>query len=146
MGLCLIRSYYRCANSKEQGCTATKTVQQMETHGSKLTRLFNVDYYGQHICKRDDSVHPDDVDTAHRSVPPINQNQCDIPMLVSEVHQVQDESLENWFMVPDMPEYLTDVEMARVVEVAMNLPLDYEPWEFGDSLRCQQQSPLYIWG
>jgi len=44
----LTRSYYRCAYSKEQGCPATKTVQQKESDGNGRVRLFDVDYYDQH--------------------------------------------------------------------------------------------------
>ncbi|RCV36237.1 hypothetical protein SETIT_7G302300v2 [Setaria italica] len=122
------RSYYRCANSKGQGCLATKTVQQKETDGSGKVRLFNVDYYGQHICKKDGIIHPYVVETTSHSVPIVHDNQSSISTFVNnDVHGIQDESYENLFVVPDMPEYFTDftdIEMARALEItSMNLPL-----------------------
>ncbi|CAL4911930.1 unnamed protein product [Urochloa decumbens] len=119
------RSYYRCASSKGQGCLATKTVQQKETNGGGTVRLFNVDYYGQHICKKDGIIHPYDAETARHSVPIVNYNQSSISTFVNnDFHRIQDESYENLFTVPDMPEYLTDIEMARALEItSMNLPL-----------------------
>jgi hypothetical protein len=124
----LTRSYYRCANSKEQGCPATKTVQQKESDGNGPPRLFNVDYYGQHICNSDGIVHPHVVEAAHDSVATASQNQSSSSMFVNTVaHGVQDESFGSLFMVPDMPEYLTeftDVEMARAFEItSMNSPM-----------------------
>ncbi|TKV99010.1 hypothetical protein SEVIR_8G011600v4 [Setaria viridis] len=122
------RSYYRCANSKGQGCLATKTVQQKETDGSGTVRLFDVDYYGQHICKKDGIIHPYVVETTCHSVPIVNHNQSSISTFVNnDVHGIQDENYENLFMVPDMPECLkdlTDTEMERALELTcMNLPL-----------------------
>nr|CAB3462876.1 unnamed protein product [Digitaria exilis] len=136
MRFCLIRSYYRCANSKAKSCLATKTVQQKETNG--MVRLFNVDYYGQHICKRDEIIHPTIVDTAHHSAPIVKQNQSSSPALVNHVHGILDGNFENFspacstgfensFMVPDMPEFLTDFtdnDMARALDItSMNLSL-----------------------
>ncbi|KAJ1264675.1 hypothetical protein BS78_08G018300 [Paspalum vaginatum] len=122
------RSYYRCANSKGQGCLATKTVQQKETDGSGKVRLFNVDYYGQHICKKDRIIHPYVFETAHQSVPIGNHNQSSSPMFTNnDAHGIQDESFENIFMVPGIPEYLTDfadIEMVRALEItSMKSPL-----------------------
>ncbi|CAN6325624.1 unnamed protein product [Urochloa humidicola] len=119
------RSYYRCANSRGKGCLATKTVQQKETSGNGTVRLFNVDYYGQHICKKDVTIHPCVVETTRHSVPIANHNQRSISMFVdNDVHGIQDESYENLFMVPNMPEYMTNIEMARALEItSMNLPL-----------------------
>lgn len=117
------RSYYRCANSKDQGCLATKTVQQKESDGSGTVRLFDVEYYGHHICKKDVVNHPCVVDTAHYySVPIANQNQSSSsPTFVhNDVYGIQDESFENLFMVPSIPEYLTDftgIEMAGALEL-----------------------------
>ncbi|CAD6255103.1 unnamed protein product [Miscanthus lutarioriparius] len=100
------RSYYRCAYSKEQGCPATKTVQQKkENDGNGTVRLFNVDYYGQHICKSDGIVHPCVVEatTPHDSVPIASQNQSSSSTFVNAgAHGIQDESFESLFMVPDM--------------------------------------------
>ena len=128
---CLIRSYYRCANSKDQGCLATKTVQQKESDGSAGTvRLFDVDYYGQHICKKDDIIHPYVVETTKYSAPIVNHNQSISGSTVvhNDVLGIQDESFENLFMVPSTPEYLidfTDVEMAGALEVtSMMIPED----------------------
>lgn len=126
--LCLIRSYYRCANSKEEGCLATKTVQQKENDESGMVRLFNVDYYGQHICKKDGIIHPYVVEATHHSVPIINDNESSVSSFVNnDVHGIQDESYENLFIVPDMPKYLTDftdIEMERSLEITcMNSPL-----------------------
>ncbi|KAF8706375.1 hypothetical protein HU200_030639 [Digitaria exilis] len=119
------RSYYRCANSKEQMCLATKTVQQKETNG--MVRLFNVDYYGQHICKRDEIIHPAVVETTHHSVPIVKENQSSTSTLVNHVHGILDGSFENSFMMPDMPEYLTeftDIGMAKAPDItSMNLSL-----------------------
>ncbi|XP_062182356.1 probable WRKY transcription factor 46 [Phragmites australis] len=124
------RSYYRCANSKGQGCLATKTVQQKENDGSGVVRLFNVEYYGQHICKRDDIFHPDIVKTTHHSVPLADHNQSSSSISINDVHGIQDGSFEKLFMVPDTPEYLTDIEMARVLEVtSMDLPQISEDWD-----------------
>ncbi|CAL4995895.1 unnamed protein product [Urochloa decumbens] len=119
------RSYYRCASSKGQGCLATKTVQQKETNGGGTVRLFNVDYYGQHICKKDGIIHPYVDETARHSVPIVNHNQSSISTFVNnDVHRIQDESYENLFTVPDMSEYLIDIEMAGALEItSMNLPL-----------------------
>ena len=129
---CLIRSYYRCANSKDQGCLATKTVQQKESDGSAGTvRLFDVDYYGQHICKKDDIIHPYVVETTKYSAPIVNHNQSISGSTVvhNDVLGIQDESFENLFMVPSTREYLidfTDIEMAgRALEVtSMMIPED----------------------
>jgi hypothetical protein len=128
---CLIRSYYRCANSKDQGCLATKTVQQKESDGSAGTvRLFDVDYYGQHICKKDDIIHPYVVETTQYSAPIVNHNQSISGSTVvhNDVLGIQDESFENLFMVPSTPEYLidfTDIEMAGALEVtSMMIPED----------------------
>ncbi|XP_066383174.1 probable WRKY transcription factor 67 [Miscanthus floridulus] len=126
------RSYYRCANSKDQGCLATKTVQQKESDGSAGTvRLFDVDYYGQHICKKDDIIHPYVVETTKYSAPIVNHNQSISGSTVvhNDVLGIQDESFENLFMVPSTPEYLidfTDIEMAgRALEVtSMMIPED----------------------
>ncbi|CAN6357404.1 unnamed protein product [Urochloa humidicola] len=119
------RSYYRCASSKGQGCLATKTVQQKETNGDGTVRLFNVDYYGQHICKKDGIIHPYVVETTCSSVPVVNHNESSISAFVSnDAHRIQDESYENLFTVPGMPEYLLDIEMATGLEItSMNLPL-----------------------
>ncbi|WVZ88246.1 hypothetical protein U9M48_034789 [Paspalum notatum var. saurae] len=125
------RSYYRCANSKGQGCPATKTVQQKETDGSGKVRLFNVDYYGQHSCKKQDGIaHPYVFETAHQCVPIGNHSQSSSPPFINnddDVRAVQDESFENLFMVPNMPEYLTDftdIEMVRALEItSMKSPM-----------------------
>lgn len=72
----LTRSYYRCAYSKEQGCPATKTVQQKESDGNGTVRLFDVDYYDQHICSSDGIVHPYVVEATHDSVPISSQTKA----------------------------------------------------------------------
>ncbi|OQU82732.1 hypothetical protein SORBI_3005G013800 [Sorghum bicolor] len=118
----------RCAYSKEQGCPATKTVQQKENDGNGTVRLFNVNYYGQHICNSDGIVHPHVVGATQDSMPIVSQNQNSSSVFVNtDVHGVQDEIFESLFMVPDMPEYLTefvDVEMARAFEITpMNSPM-----------------------
>lgn len=128
MPIWLTRSYYRCAYSKEQGCPATKTVQQKESDGNGTVRLFDVDYYDQHICSSDGIVHPYVVEATHDNVPIASQNQSSSSMVINtDAHGVQDESFETLFMVPDMPEYLTeftDVEMASAFEItSMNSPL-----------------------
>ncbi|KAG0519965.1 hypothetical protein BDA96_08G032600 [Sorghum bicolor] len=117
------RSYYRCANSKDQGCLATKTVQQKESDGRTGTvRLFDVEYYGQHICKKDDIIHPYVVETTDYSAPIANYNQSSSSstFVHNDVLGIHDESFENFFMVPGMPEYLTDFtdfETAEALEV-----------------------------
>jgi hypothetical protein len=103
-------------------------VQQKDTDGSGTVRLFNVDYYGQHVCKKDGIIHPYVVETTCHSVPIVNHNQSSISTFGNDgVRGIQDESYENLFMVPDMPEYLkdwADIEMARALEItSMNLPL-----------------------
>ncbi|KAF2906347.1 hypothetical protein DAI22_12g012700 [Oryza sativa Japonica Group] len=139
------RSYYRCANSKVQGCPATKTVQQMDSSGNGTSKLFNVDYYGQHTCRGDGIANPYVVDTAHHSMEPINQNECNSPTLEHEAHEVQDERFENLCMVQNMPEYLIDFELERAFEFIVNSPLGSEHWTFDDSIRCEH-SPICIWG
>ncbi|BAT12420.1 Os11g0117400, partial [Oryza sativa Japonica Group] len=139
------RSYYRCANSKVQGCPATKTVQQMDSSGNGTSKLFNVDYYGQHTCRGDGIADPYVVDTAHHSMEPINQNECNSPTLEHEAHEVQDERFENLCMVQNMPEYLIDFELERAFEFIVNSPLGSEHWTFDDSIRCEH-SPICIWG
>lgn len=128
MRLCLTRSYYRCAYSKKQGCPATKTVQQKESDGNGTVMLFDVDYYSQHICNSNGIVHPYVVEATHETVPIASQNQSSSSIFVNtDGHGVQDGNFESLFMVPDMPEYLTeftDVEMARAFEItSMNSPL-----------------------
>jgi hypothetical protein len=91
-------------------------------------RLFDVDYYYQHICSSDGIVHPYVVEATHDNVPIASQNQSSSSMVINtDAHGVQDESFETLFMVPDMPEYLTeftDVEMASAFEItSMNSPL-----------------------
>jgi hypothetical protein len=103
-------------------------VQQKDTDGSGTVRLFDVDYYGQHVCKKDGIIHPYAVDTTCHSVPIVNNDQSSISMFGNDdVHGIQYESYENLFMAPDMPEYLedlADIEMARALEItSMNLPL-----------------------
>ncbi|KAG8050782.1 hypothetical protein GUJ93_ZPchr0009g1828 [Zizania palustris] len=143
------RSYYRCANSKVQGCLATKRVQQMEDSGNGTLKLFNVNYYGQHICKGDGIANPYVVDTQHehQNVAPINRTQCNSPTFAYDSNGVQDERFENLFVMPNMSvsEYLTDLEMERAFEVTMNSPSDSEHWMFDNLIRCDQ-SPLCIWG
>ncbi|XP_008675625.1 probable WRKY transcription factor 63 [Zea mays] len=118
------RNYYRCANSKDQGCPATKTVQQKETDGSGAVKLFDVDYYGQHTCNKDGVIHPYVVDTAHDSVPTVDHNQsCSTPTSSAHnngVHGIlqDDESFENLFMVPSIPEHLTDESFENLVMVS----------------------------
>uniref|UniRef100_A0A804NJ16 WRKY domain-containing protein n=1 Tax=Zea mays TaxID=4577 RepID=A0A804NJ16_MAIZE len=117
-------NYYRCANSKDQGCPATKTVQQKETDGSGAVKLFDVDYYGQHTCNKDGVIHPYVVDTAHDSVPTVDHNQsCSTPTSSAHnngVHGIlqDDESFENLFMVPSIPEHLTDESFENLVMVS----------------------------
>jgi len=126
------RALFEKKNSKDQGCLATKTVQQKESDGSAGTvRLFDVDYYGQHICMTDDIIHPYVVETTHYTAPMANHNQSSSGSTVvdNDVHEIQDESFENLFMVPSTPEYLidfTDIEMAgRALEVtSMMIPED----------------------
>uniref|UniRef100_A0A0D9XWA1 WRKY domain-containing protein n=1 Tax=Leersia perrieri TaxID=77586 RepID=A0A0D9XWA1_9ORYZ len=139
------RSYFRCANSKVQGCPATKTVQQMNSSGNGASKLFNVDYYGQHTCRGDGIANPYVVDTADHSMEPINQTKCNSPMPEHEVHGVQDERFQNLCMVPNTPDYLIEFEMERAFEFTMNSPLDSEHWMFNESMRCEQ-SPICIWG
>ncbi|CAD6270663.1 unnamed protein product [Miscanthus lutarioriparius] len=128
------RSYYRCANSKDQGCLATKTVQQKESDGSSGTvRLFDVDYYGQHICMTDDIIHPYVVETTHYTAPMANHNQSSSGSTVvdNDVHEILDESFENLFMMPSIPEYLTDftdIEMAGTLDEATSLMISEDIW------------------
>ncbi|XP_010922758.1 probable WRKY transcription factor 70 [Elaeis guineensis] len=61
------RSYYRCTNSKDQGCRATKTVQQ-EDRDSDPPK-FLVTYSMQHTCKNVDINSPFIVDSAPRNTP-----------------------------------------------------------------------------
>ncbi|KAJ1273829.1 hypothetical protein BS78_05G015000 [Paspalum vaginatum] len=123
------RSYYRCAYNKEQGCLATKTVQEKETDGNGTARLFNVCYYGQHICRMDGMIHPHVVETTHDSVTTVSHDQNNSSTSVDNgVHGIhQEESFGNLFMLPEMPEYLTDFadgEMANALEIAsINTPL-----------------------
>ncbi|CAO2148583.1 unnamed protein product [Urochloa humidicola] len=49
------RSYYRCTYSKEQGCKATKTVQQYDpvvkdAGGRDHSMMYTAIYYGRHTC------------------------------------------------------------------------------------------------
>jgi len=131
---CLIRSYYRCANSKDQGCLATKTVQQKESDGSAGTvRLFDVDYYGQHICKTDDIIHPYVVETTHYTAPIANHNESSSGSTVvhNDVHEIQDESFGNLFMMPSIEEYwtdFTDTEMAGTLDEVTSLMIFEDIW------------------
>ncbi|XP_008788524.2 WRKY DNA-binding transcription factor 70 [Phoenix dactylifera] len=59
------RSYYRCTNSKDQGCPATKTVQQ-EDRDSDPPK-FSVTYSMQHTCKDVDINSPFVMDSAPRN-------------------------------------------------------------------------------
>lgn len=45
----LCRSYYRCTNRRDQGCPATKLVQQEELCGD--APMFRVTYTDQHTCE-----------------------------------------------------------------------------------------------
>lgn len=93
-------------------------------------KLFDVDYYGQHVCNSHGRiVHPNVVvePATHDDggVPIVNQSSSSS---TSYAHGVQDESFGDLFMVPDMPEYLTeltDVEMANAFgfTASMNSPL-----------------------
>ncbi|XLR39309.1 hypothetical protein HN51_026461 [Arachis hypogaea] len=42
-----LRNYYRCSHKNDQGCPATKKVQQIQDNPP----LFRTSYYGHHICK-----------------------------------------------------------------------------------------------
>uniref|UniRef100_A0A0D9XNF1 WRKY domain-containing protein n=1 Tax=Leersia perrieri TaxID=77586 RepID=A0A0D9XNF1_9ORYZ len=133
------RSYYRCANSKVQGCPATKTVQQMNSSGNGTLKLFNVDYYGQHTCRGDGIASPYVVDTAHHNMEPNNQTKCNSP---TPEHEVQDERFQNLCMVPNMPEHLIEFEMERAFEFTMNSRLDTEHWMFDDSVAATAETQL----
>ncbi|WVZ54796.1 hypothetical protein U9M48_005542 [Paspalum notatum var. saurae] len=123
------RSYYRCAYNKEQGCLATKTVQEKQTDGNGTARLFNVNYYGQHICKMDGKIHPHVAETTHDSATTVSHHQnISSTSVYNGVHGIiQDESFGNLFMVPETPEYFTDFidgEMAKALEItSINIPL-----------------------
>uniref|UniRef100_J3NAU4 Uncharacterized protein n=1 Tax=Oryza brachyantha TaxID=4533 RepID=J3NAU4_ORYBR len=117
----------------------------MDSSGNGTSRLFNVDYYGQHTCRGDGMANPYIVETIHHSTESINQTKCSSPALEHEGHGVQDERLENLCMVPTIPEYSIEYEMERAFKFSMNSPLDSEHWLFDDSIRCEQ-SPICIWG
>ncbi|KAG1338159.1 putative WRKY transcription factor 70 [Cocos nucifera] len=59
------RSYYRCTNSKDQGCQATKVVQQEDSDSDPPK--FIVTYSMQHTCKNVDINSPFVVDSAPSS-------------------------------------------------------------------------------
>ncbi|CAL4985198.1 unnamed protein product [Urochloa decumbens] len=137
------RSYYRCANIKAQGCRATKVVQEQESDRSGMVRLFDVGYYGQHICKKDDISNTHGCETSHEAIPRIgHNNQRSSSTLVYDIHGIEDNSFQNMVMVYDEVEYLMkDIEMGRALDhdVTINLQ-DFELWEFSE-----QQNPLNIW-
>ncbi|CAL4981826.1 unnamed protein product [Urochloa decumbens] len=137
------RSYYRCANIKAQGCRATKVVQEQESDRSGMVRLFDVGYYGQHICKKDDISNTHGFETSHEAIPRIgHNNQRSSSTLVHDIHGIEDNSFQNMVMVHDEVEYLMkDIEMGRALDhdVTINLQ-DFELWEFSE-----QQNPLNIW-
>ncbi|RCV04870.1 hypothetical protein SETIT_1G036000v2 [Setaria italica] len=64
------RSYYRCTYRQEQGCKATKTVQQKDdSTGTDHPVMYTVVYHGQHTCKDNNGVESstDDSETITQS-------------------------------------------------------------------------------
>ncbi|XP_047307236.1 WRKY DNA-binding transcription factor 70-like [Impatiens glandulifera] len=51
------RSYFRCTHKYEQGCQATKQVQQLEKE--ERSPMFRTTYYGHHTCK---TISPTQID------------------------------------------------------------------------------------
>lgn len=69
MNIC--RSYYRCTYRQEQGCKATKTVQQQDDDSTCTDHpvMFTVVYHGQHTCKDNNGINSgtDDSETNSQS-------------------------------------------------------------------------------
>lgn len=62
--LYMCRSYYRCAYHKDQGCPATKTVQ--EIYGKDNLPTFSVTLTRQHTCKIVNTSSPVVVDSSNK--------------------------------------------------------------------------------
>lgn len=130
------RSYYRCTYGQEQGCKATKTVQQKDDNGAGAVYeddqvMFAVVYYGQHTCKPPSSSDTDGtvVDSDSRCSSNISVT-CTSVAVIDHHRQ---SSLESSLL--DMAEEdLATEEYDQLFDVAAYEPLDSDPaWEMDDA-------------
>ena len=78
---------------KSKGVLQQRQCNRRKVMVNGTVRLFNVDYYDQHICNSDGIVHPYVVEATHDSVATASQNQSSSSMFVNtDAHGVQDES------------------------------------------------------
>ncbi|CAD6258702.1 unnamed protein product [Miscanthus lutarioriparius] len=130
------RSYYRCTYGKEQGCKATKTVQQQDDSSSAdHTLMYTVVYYGQHTCKDNDGVNssPDNSETNTRSS---SDSQSSISSTCTDPcdHQNQT-SLHDNKPIDDKSEELVTKGMYEPFDMTVFAPLDLDSWELDALLR-----------
>lgn len=116
------RSYYRCTYSKEQNCSAAKTVQQQGNNNSTTCNEHIVVYYGNHTCKQS------------------NDHKVEHPYIVGPDHQ-------NLLMSLEMQEVTMNSEVSTLLQEFIDVPVDPCSWVMDGMIGFEQpSSPVYVGG
>ncbi|XP_066336617.1 probable WRKY transcription factor 62 isoform X1 [Miscanthus floridulus] len=131
------RSYYRCTYRQEQGCKATKTVQQQDdSSGADHTLMYTVVYYGQHTCKDNDGANssPDDSET-HTTRSNSDSQSSTSSACTDPCDNQNQTSLHDNKPIDDKSEKLVTKDMYEPFDMTVFAPFDLDGWELDALLR-----------
>ncbi|XP_034569654.1 probable WRKY transcription factor 62 [Setaria viridis] len=136
------RSYYRCTYGKEQGCKATKTVQQYDpvtNTASDHSIMYKAIYYGRHTCNFNGndsgiSVPKDNGETnTHRNHDLVhyNNNQCSI-VSVTCSHPDDHQTFLDGNVVHDTYGDIIprNINMDWQLDTIESVQLDFDNWDW----------------
>ena len=129
------RSYYRCTYSKEQGCKATKTVQQQdESTGTDNPVMYTVVYHGRHTCKDNNGV-DSGTDESETNTQSSNDSRSSISTTSTDPcdHQT---SLGDNKLIEKSADLVTK-SLYEPLNMNPFAPLDLDCWELDALLRFQ---------
>ncbi|XP_039778939.1 transcription factor WRKY19-like [Panicum virgatum] len=122
------RSYYRCTYRQEQGCKATKTVQQQDdSSGADHPLMYTVVYHGQHTCKDNDGVNSG-ADESEINARSSSDTQSSISSTCTDTYD-QQTSLHDNKLIDKSEDVYEPFDMAAFA------PLDLDSWELDALLR-----------
>ncbi|XP_002441803.2 probable WRKY transcription factor 62 [Sorghum bicolor] len=123
------RNYYRCAYRQEQGCKATKTVQQQDdSTGTDHPVMFTVVYHDQHTCKDNNGINLgiDDSET---------NSQSSISTISTDPYGRETPSLDGNKLLDKSADLITRNSMYEPADMTVFEPLDLDSWALDAFLR-----------
>ncbi|WVZ54795.1 hypothetical protein U9M48_005541 [Paspalum notatum var. saurae] len=129
------RSYYRCTYRQEQGCKATKTVQQQDDSSSADHPLmYTVVYHGQHTCKDNDGVNSG-ADESEINTRSSSDTQSSISSTCTDTYDQQTSLHDNELLIGKSEDLVMKNNMYEPFDMAAFGPLDLDSWELDALLR-----------